>query len=179
MGLDIRKMRAHRDPDETVIAAEMERALYPLSKPVGNLHQLRKNLQDIMWDDVGVMRTKTGLERGLGRIADIRAQLYEIGVDRGNLAYNLTWHDWMNLASLVDVSDVICRAALARENSRGAHFREDFPEPGNLDASYFTVARQVDNAIEVTQEDVQFTIVRPGETILPAGEPETLVGEHA
>jgi len=125
------------------------------------------------------MRTKTGLERGLGRIADIRAQLYETGVDGGNLGYNLTWHDWMNLASLVDVSDVICRAALARENSRGAHFREDFPEGGDLDASYFTVARQVGDAIKVTQEDVQFTIVRPGETILPAGEPETLVGEHA
>ena len=44
-----------------------------------------------------------------------------------------------------------------------------------MEDSYFTVARQVDGAVEVGREDVQFTIVRPGETVLPEGEPETLV----
>jgi fumarate reductase flavoprotein subunit len=85
----------------------------------------------------------------------------------------------MNLSSLLDVSDVICRAALSRENSRGAHYREDFPEPGSLENSYFTVARQNGDTVDVKHENVEFTIVRPGETILPEGEPETLVGEHA
>ena len=100
-------------------------------------------------------------------------------MDGSNLSYNLTWHDWLNLSSLVDVSDVICRAALSRENSRGAHFREDFPDPGNLDESYFTVAKQNGNSISVEREAVQFSIVKPGETILPEGSPETLVGENA
>ena len=62
-----------------------------------------------------------------------------------------------------------------RENSRGAHFREDFPESGEMEDSYFTIARLVDCNTEVTREDVAFTIVRPGETILSEGEPETLV----
>ena len=53
-------------------------------------------------------------------------------------AANLTWHDWLNLESLVDISRVITVSALARENSRGAHFREDFPEPGDLHASRYT-----------------------------------------
>ena len=99
----------------------------------------------------------------------------DVGVAGDDLAFNLTWHDWLNLRSLCDISDVIARAALARENSRGAHFREDFPDPGAMEDSEFTVARQVDGAVEVTREPVRFTIVRPGETILPSGEPETLV----
>ncbi len=101
----------------------------------------------------------------------------ETGVDGTRRAFNLTWHDWMNLASLVDMSELIIRAALARENSRGAHFREDFPDEGDLEASYFTVARQATGGLEVTRAPVQFTIVKPGETILPEGEPETLVAE--
>ena len=55
-----------------------------------------------------------------------RAALRGIGVADGDRRYNLTWHDWLNLESLVDISRVITVSALARENSRGAHFREDF-----------------------------------------------------
>ncbi|MEM1152480.1 MAG: succinate dehydrogenase/fumarate reductase flavoprotein subunit, partial [Pseudomonadota bacterium] len=91
------------------------------------------------------------------------------------LAFNLTWHDWLNLRSLCDISEVITKAGLARENSRGAHYREDFPDPGAMEDSDFTVAQQGGDTVNVTREPVQFTIVRPGETILPDDEPETLV----
>lgn len=128
-----------------------------------------------MWDDVGVMRTATGMKRAVAGLADIKSELRETGVATDNLAFNLTWHDWLNMASLCDVSEVIARAGLARENSRGAHYREDFPESGAMENSYFTVARMQDGKIAMAREAVQFTIVRPGETILPEGEPETLV----
>jgi len=175
MGVDIRRMGAVRAPDETVLAAEIERARHPLGRPAGNVLALRNALQDAMWDDVGVTRTERGLRRGLDQIAAIRAELMETGVDGANLAFNLTWHDWLNLASLTEVSEAIAQAALARENSRGAHWRDDFPEEGDLDASYFTVVRRGAGGLDVTREPVRFTIVRPGQTILPAGEPETLV----
>ena len=137
--------------------------------------ELRKELQDAMWDEVGVMRTEAGMNRGLARIAEISTNLMDVGVASDSLAFNLTWHDWLNMRSLCDISEVITKAALARDNSRGAHFREDFPEPGAMEDSYFTVARQSGDEVAVRREDVQFTIVKPGETVLPEGEPETLV----
>ena len=91
-----------------------------------------------MWDDAGVLRQRAAMERGLDAVEAHRAALRGIGVADGDRRYNLTWHDWLNLESLVDISRVITVSALARENSRGAHFREDFPEPGDLHASRYT-----------------------------------------
>lgn len=175
MGADIRRMGSLRDPDENVLAAEIERASHPFSRPVAPIQPLRHKLQEAMWEDVGVMRTGAGLQRGQKRVAEIRDELMQTGVDPSNLAFNLTWHDWLNMSSLVEVSQVIAMAGELRENSRGAHFREDFPESGDLETSYFTLAQKKGDDLTLTREQVQFTIVRPGETILPAHEPETLV----
>ena len=175
MGADVQKVGRLRDADEDALASEIERAQRPLAKPTGNVFELRRRLQNVMWDDVGIIRTKSGMERGLDRIARVSEELLESGVDPSNLAFNLTWHDWLNMASLTEISAVITKAGLARENSRGAHFREDFPDAGALDDSYFTVAQQTGDTLDVRREEVQFTIVRPGETVLPKGEPETLV----
>jgi fumarate reductase flavoprotein subunit len=89
--------------------------------------------------------------------------------DRGR-EFNLTWHDWLNLQSQIEVSKVIALAALQRENSRGAHFRDDFKDPGDLATSAYTVVCQQGGKLSVTNEPVRFTIVRPGETLLE--EPE-------
>ena len=174
MGKDVLRMSL-RDPDEDVLAAEFERAVYPLTRKPDLVLPLRKQLQDCMWENVGVMRTRAGMERGLKGIAEVSDALMDTGVDGSNLAFNLTWHDWLNLRSLCDISEVIAKAGIARENSRGAHFREDFPDPGAMEESEFTVSQLKDGGVDVSLEPVQFTIVRPGETILPEGEPETLV----
>ena len=152
------------------------RACQPFAKPVAPLAELRRELRQVMWDDVGVMRTAAGINHGLSALEDISRELDNSGVDDSTRAFNLTWHDWLNLRNLVDMSKVIGEAALMRENSRGAHFREDFPETGALDDSYFTNVRQTGGDLKVTREAVAFTIVKPGETILPADEPESLVG---
>jgi fumarate reductase flavoprotein subunit len=120
-----------------------------------------------MWDEVGVVRDAAGLDRGLAALDRIEAELSATGVADGNRAFNLTWHDWLNLRSLIDVSRVIAFAARKRENSRGAHFRSDFPEPGDLATSWFTVARQTASGVEISEQPVEFTHVRPGETLLP------------
>ena len=166
MADDALKTDALQDPDETILSAEIERALHPLSKPASNVFELRKKLMEVMWEDVGVMRTRAGIERGIERVSAIGDELMECGVSGSNLAFNLTWHDWLNLRSLIDVSLVMAQAALSRENSRGAHYREDFPDSGEMESSYFTVARQQDNELRVSREAVDFSIVKPGETVL-------------
>jgi fumarate reductase flavoprotein subunit len=119
-----------------------------------------------MWDDVGVVRDRAGIERGLATLDAIEGELLATGVtDRGR-RFNLTWHDWLNLRSLCEVSRVIALAALRRENSRGAHFRSDFTEAGDLATSTYTVARQKAGRIEMSDAPVLFTHVKPGETLL-------------
>ena len=155
-----------RGPDEDAIASEMERAQHPFARKGGDINRLRETLLDAMWDDVGVIRDAASLNRGLGKLAGIEDELLAAGVPDGDRAFNLTWHDWLNLRSLLEVSKVIATAALKRENSRGAHFREDFPGEGDLATSAYTVARQRDNALDISEERVKFTIVKPGQSLL-------------
>ena len=156
----------HRPPDEHVLAAEIARALYPFTCKPGNLNGLREKLLDAMWDDVGVVRDRAGLDRGIAALDAIEEELLATGLCNDGRVFNLTWHDWLNLRSLTEISRVIALAARKRENSRGAHFRSDCPEPGELATSWFTVARQTAGAIEITDQAVEFTHVKPGETLL-------------
>jgi fumarate reductase flavoprotein subunit len=157
---------SRRPPDEAVLDAEIARALHPFTRKGGDVNCLRERLLDTMWDEVGVVRDRAGLERGLAALDAIEAELMATGVAEDGRAFNLTWHDWLNLRSLIEVSRVIALAALKRENSRGAHFRSDFPEPGDLATSRFTVARQTAAGLEISEQPVEFTHVKPGETLI-------------
>ena len=157
---------AFHDPDEAAIEAAIGLCRTPLSKPPGDLESIRTGLADIMWDDVGIVRDAVSLERALGNLTALEADLDGIGVDGGNLTYNLTWHDWINLKNMILVSRAITVAALARDDSRGAHYRTDFPETRNLESSTFTRVRYKDGAITTEAHPVHFTRVKPGETLL-------------
>ena len=157
-----------RAPDEALLDAEVTRALHPFMRTPGNVHALRERLMDVMWDDVGVVRDAEGLARGLAQLDEIEAELLATGVADSGRAFNLTWHDWLNLRSLAETSRAIALAAMRRENSRGAHFRSDHPDAGDLATSTFTVVRKSGGALTVGDEPVLFTHVRPGETLLDA-----------
>ena len=181
MGRDIALQTSLRDPDRDGDRGRGGARHAPgrtvAKRPgSGRYPRAARELQNAMWDDVGVIRTKTGMTGALAKLDAIEDELMQTGIAGGNLAFNLTWHDWLNLRNLVDMSKVIAEAALMRENSRGAHFREDFPDTGALAESYFTNIRQSGEDLKVTREAVAFTIVRPGETVLPDDEPESLVG---
>ena len=155
-----------RSPDEAAIKQGVMQHSAPLRQAAGDMEAIREALYELMWNDVGILRTAEGLRRGQEGLARLDADLSLIGVGRDEPAFNLAWHDWLNLKNLIAVSRVIAMAALEREDSRGAHFREDFPETSDLHKSSHTVVRQMGNGLQISRNPVEFLRVRPGETIL-------------
>jgi fumarate reductase flavoprotein subunit len=170
MSTDIAKGLDRRSKDAQALAAEVARAEMPFARKAGDLNGLRERLLDLMWEDVGIIRDEPGLNRALGALAQLEDELLATGVADSDRAFNLTWSDWLNLRSQIDISKVFAHAALKRENSRGAHFRSDFPDPGDLATSRFTIVRQRDRRLEVSDAPVEFTIVKPGQTLLKGQE---------
>jgi fumarate reductase flavoprotein subunit len=153
--------------------AALERAVSeheaPFDRPVRTVEPIRDALFACMWDDVGVLRYAAGLTRAIGSLDALADELAACGVADGDRAFNLSWHDWINLRNLIATSQVIARAALAREDSRGAHFREDFPLPGSLEDSSFIVVRGAPGgALALERVPVRFTRVQPGRSLIDA-----------
>jgi len=168
IGARTRRSTALAEIDRAALDQAVARALAPLAIKAGDLSGIRQKLYDVMWDDVGILRTADSLARGHAALEALAAALAEIGVAEADRRYNLTWMDRLNLENLVLVSRAICASADARRDSRGAHFREDFPGMPDLSASHYTLVRcQGDGDLAVTTEPVEFTRVRPGETLLP------------
>ncbi len=166
MGPWVRAEGRIANPDETAIEEAVERALAPFGKPEGDINEIREALYDLMWDDVGIVRDAASLARGIGGLDHLKTQLDATGLADGPRTFNLTWHDWMNLENQILISKAIAGAAIAREDSRGAHYRSDFPETRDLENSQNTVVRLVDGCIASNGQPVQFTRVRPGQTII-------------
>ena len=162
----LRRHPEQRVADEAAIRDSIARHEAPFAKPAGDLEPIREALFDCMWEDVGVLRDADGLRRALARLEALDGRLQQVGVADDDRAFNLTWHDWLNLNSLIAVSRVIATAALAREDSRGAHFREDFPQTDDLASSSYIVVRQGADGVALTREPVRFTRVAPGQTLL-------------
>ncbi|MGH8691157.1 MAG: L-aspartate oxidase [Burkholderiales bacterium] len=157
------KGASHREPDRAAIDAAIAACERPFCRAgPANLESIRERLYDVMWENVGILRDAAGLQRAQAELAALDAQLDSSAVGYAERAFNLTWHDWLNLKSLVAVSRAIAAAAAARRDSRGAHFRSDFPESGPLEQSSFSSIRN--NTVSL--KPVLFTRVAPGQTLL-------------
>ena len=148
------------------VAASIKAHEAPLERAPGDIEQIRDALADVMWNDVGISRSKESLYRARTKLDELDRLINQMGVGDLQRAYNLTWQDWMNLRNLILVSKSVTEAAIARENSRGAHYREDFTEPGDLDTSYFTAVKLLNAQLLIENRPVLFNRVKPGETIL-------------
>jgi fumarate reductase flavoprotein subunit len=165
-----------REPDAGALEAARARTSFPVGRPAASIERVREALYQVMWDDVGILRDAQGLARAASRLGELGEELARTGISGTDLRYNLTWHDWPNLSNLITVSGAICAAARARTDSRGAHFREDFPETGSLEASAYSRVRLTSpagaqpggEAYAVEFQPVKFTRVRPGHTLLAA-----------
>jgi fumarate reductase flavoprotein subunit len=148
------------------LEATVARVVAPLSAPGGeDLYALQARLRDLMWDRVGLIRSEAGLTAALAEIDEIAARAERVAV-AGGPAFNLAWQDRLNLDSQLVTARLVALSALARAESRGSHFRDDFPEPaGDLVAVH--VAAGVDGSPRVWTEPVRLTRYRP-DAVTPA-----------
>ena len=154
-------------PDEHAIDAAVAACEAPFGRPVSpNLNEIRERLYEVMWERVGIIRDAATLAQAQAELAALETELDAFGLADDNRAFNLSWHDWMNLKSLTTVSRAIAAAAAVRRDSRGAHFRADHPQSGPLESSAFTRLRLHERAFRVETRPVAFTRVRPGQTLL-------------
>ncbi|MFL6567120.1 MAG: L-aspartate oxidase [Burkholderiales bacterium] len=161
------RARGFETPDSDAIDAALAACEAPFKKTAStSLERIRERLHDVMWEKVGIIRDGPGLEDARRELASLETELDASGLGDHNRAFNLTWHDWMNMKSLVAVSRAIIEAAIARKDSRGAHFRSEHPDSSALETSTFTSISSREDALRVIMKPVAFTRVRPGQTLL-------------
>jgi succinate dehydrogenase / fumarate reductase, flavoprotein subunit len=115
--------------DDGQVARAMSEALRPFERGTEgeNPYAVQHDLQQTMQGLVGIVRTESEMREAVERIAAFRARAASAGV-AGHREYHAGWHTALDLQNLLDVSEAIAKSALERKESRGGHFREDFPD---------------------------------------------------
>jgi len=111
------------------IATAVKGALEPFDRTDGSEgpFQVQQELQEMMQDLVGIVRREDEMQRALAGLTELRQRATKAKVT-GNREYNPGWHTALDLHNLLTVSEAITRSALSRKESRGGHFRDDFPD---------------------------------------------------
>ncbi len=113
-------------PEEAL--AREHRRIYRFEAGEGTLpFELRSELQQIMWEKVGIVRSEQSLIEAIDKIRNLRERLKDLSVEPG-LRYNLQLLSAVELENMLTVAEIVARAALMRKESRGAHFRQDYPK---------------------------------------------------
>jgi succinate dehydrogenase / fumarate reductase flavoprotein subunit len=113
------------DPAQVEEAARLALAPFGRDSDEG-AYAIQRDLQGLMQDKVGIVRTEAEMRAAIEELAALRGRAARVGVT-GHREYNPGWHTALDLHNLLTVSEAIARAAHERKESRGAHFREDFP----------------------------------------------------
>ena len=92
-----------------------------------NPYQIQRDLQEMMQDNVGIVRTQSEMESALEHLRQLKERARRAAVT-GHREFNPGWHTALDLKNLLIVSEAITRTAFERKESRGAQFREDYPQ---------------------------------------------------
>lgn len=148
--------------DEAAPATRVAGGSAPPATPVGeaagglpreNPFVIQDALRVLMQEKVGIARSKEGLESAIREIEALRERAQRAGVT-GTREYNPGWHTWLDLESLLLVSEAVARAALERTESRGAHTRDDHPDTDPEWGQTNVLVRLVRGAMETAREPV-------------------------
>jgi succinate dehydrogenase / fumarate reductase flavoprotein subunit len=117
-------------------------------------YQVQHALQEMMQELVGIVRREDEMQRALVGIETLKSRAARVAVT-GNREYNPGWHTALDLANLLTVSEAITRSALERKESRGGHFRDDFPDKDPSAAGYnIVITRGRDGAMSISREPI-------------------------
>jgi len=127
-------------PDEIALAEKHALAPFERNSAEGP-YAVQYALQDMMQDLVGIVRQESEMLQALDRMQQLKARAARVGVS-GNREYNPGWHTAVDLNNLLTVSEMVTKAALERKESRGAHFRDDYPAKDDKFGSFNIVIRK-------------------------------------
>jgi succinate dehydrogenase/fumarate reductase flavoprotein subunit len=141
-----------------------------------DVYVLRDELRTLMWEKAGLVRHASTLERAQKELAALRERAQHVRVS-GTPRLNAEWHEWLNLDSLLTVSDMIVASALQRQESRGAHYRSDYPETDNRHYLQNIYLQRQGHDMRLWLEPVQCTRLQPPTFVTPAPEQAYLAQE--
>jgi len=149
------------DPSE--VAKERDRIFGFLGrKDYIHPSKVRRELQEVMWDNVGIVRTEESMKKALGVIERMRVQdLPKVGVPDGSRRYRMDWVEAIEFENMLTVAEMVTRAAMFRKESRGAHVRDDYPQKDNKNWLVHTVIKKVDGEMKVWSEPVELIKLKP------------------
>ena len=129
--------------DASEVDAIATRSLTPFERGAAGEgpYRVQHDLQSMMQDLVGIVRTEVDMERALDAMGELRHRAMNVGVT-GNREYNPGWHTALDLGNLLRISEAICKAAIARKESRGGHFRDDYPDKDTASGTFNIVLRK-------------------------------------
>jgi succinate dehydrogenase / fumarate reductase flavoprotein subunit len=117
-------------------------------------YQVQNALQEMMQNLVGIVRRKEEMVRALGELDKFRERSQRVAVS-GHREYNPGWHTAVDLKHLLTVSEAITRAAIERKESRGGHFRDDFPNKSAVDAKMnIVLSKAADGSMQIRREPI-------------------------
>jgi len=115
-------------------------------------YQVEHDLQTMMQELVGIVRREDEIRRAIDALKALRERAGKVSVT-GNREYNPGWHTALDLQNLITVSEIVARAALERKESRGGHFRDDFPDKDpNYGKFNIVIRRGPGGEMQVTRE---------------------------
>jgi succinate dehydrogenase / fumarate reductase flavoprotein subunit len=131
------------------------RALAPFERHSGEgPYQVQEALQSTMQNHVGIVRTEREMENALAALGELSQRAERVAVP-GNREFNPGWHTALDLRHLLIVSEAITRSALARRESRGGHFRDDYPDKDPAFATFNHVTRRgADGTMQLAREPI-------------------------
>ena len=152
-------------PDVTDAAAEPVRAEIEAlrARPKGERKEaIRKELADVMMDDVGVYRTAEGLESARTKVAELRDRYQHVSIDDKGTTFNTDLLEAREVGYLLDCAETMVAACINRKESRGAHSREDYPERDDVNFLTHSLATKgADGAVALDYKPVTITKFQP------------------